>query len=145
VGFQKLATILESEIDTLAYPKAALFAFCVTLVAYNVLAVVKAALRAAHGCDKVEREVSLYYVTEQVRRTYTGMMIALPAEEWAPLVQMTNAEFARWLKGIARRVKLQRYRKSPRGPKKPRPRRTRFARAKHVSTARLLAEARSNK
>jgi Transposase DDE domain len=37
VAFYKLATILESEIDTLAYPKAALFGFAVGVAAYNRL------------------------------------------------------------------------------------------------------------
>jgi hypothetical protein len=46
VGFQKLATVLESEIDTLAYPKAALFGFAVGVAAYNVMSVVQAALRS---------------------------------------------------------------------------------------------------
>ncbi|WP_353618612.1 transposase [Spartinivicinus marinus] len=43
--FQKLESYLNSEINTLAYPKAALFCFCVAVIAYNVLAVVKAALQ----------------------------------------------------------------------------------------------------
>jgi hypothetical protein len=50
-----LTGVLECEQPRLGYPNAALLWFCVTLVAYNVLAVVKAALRAAHGCDKVEQ------------------------------------------------------------------------------------------
>ena len=39
--FQQLEAHLHSEVNTLGYPAAALFAFCVALVAYNVLAVVK--------------------------------------------------------------------------------------------------------
>ena len=35
-----------SAINTLGYPKAALFGFCLALVAYNMLAVVMAALRS---------------------------------------------------------------------------------------------------
>jgi hypothetical protein len=37
---QELEGPLHSEINILGYPKAALFGFCVALVAYNVLAVV---------------------------------------------------------------------------------------------------------
>lgn len=44
MAFQVLAVTLEGEIDTLAYPKAALFGFCVALVAYNLMAATKAAL-----------------------------------------------------------------------------------------------------
>lgn len=50
--FQELASHLQSEIDTLGYPQAALFGFCVGLIAYNVLGVVKAALRSVHGEEK---------------------------------------------------------------------------------------------
>ena len=40
-AFNELAMCLNGEIDTLAYPKAALLAFCVALVAYDALGVVK--------------------------------------------------------------------------------------------------------
>ena len=46
-AFQELAEHLNAEINTLGYPPAALFAFCLALVAYNLLAVVKAALGSA--------------------------------------------------------------------------------------------------
>ena len=44
-AFAGLAETLDGEVNTLGYPKAALFAFCVALVAYNVHSVLKAALR----------------------------------------------------------------------------------------------------
>jgi hypothetical protein len=44
-----LTTQLRCEVDTLSYPPAALFALACAVVAFNVLAVLKAALRAAHG------------------------------------------------------------------------------------------------
>lgn len=54
--FNILTTTLKCEQTSLGYPNAALFSFCVTLLAYNVLASVKAALRSVHGSDKVEEE-----------------------------------------------------------------------------------------
>ncbi len=51
------------------------------MVAYNVLAVVKAALRAEHGEETIEKELSGYYLAGNITRTYDGMMIALPEEE----------------------------------------------------------------
>ena len=54
-AFQELAEHLNAEINTLGYPPAALFAFCLALVAYNLLAVVKAALRCIHGVEKIEK------------------------------------------------------------------------------------------
>ena len=56
-AFQELEGHLHSEINSLGYPKAALFGFCVALVAYNVLAVIKAALRSVHGEKKIANEV----------------------------------------------------------------------------------------
>ena len=58
-AFGELATCLNGEVNTLGYPKAALFAFCVALVSYNVLSVVKAALRSVHGDEAVEEVVGV--------------------------------------------------------------------------------------
>lgn len=65
------------------YPKAALFAFCIALVCYHILAVVKAALRSVHGTEKVEKEVWGYYLANEIANTYRGMRIAVPLEQWA--------------------------------------------------------------
>src|SRR5512135_2962391 len=137
--FQTLAEALQSEIDTLGYPKAALFGFCVGLAAYNVLAAVRAALRSVHGVETVESEVSTYYIADEVRATYRGMMIAIPMEEWEVFGRMSIPELAEVLRDLARKVDLPAYRRHPRGPKKPRPARTSGKKIKHVSTAKLLA------
>jgi hypothetical protein len=78
---QELEAPLHSVINTLAYPKAALFGFCVALVAYNVLAVVKAALRIVHGEETIDNEVSGYYLAGNIARTYEGMMITVGAKQ----------------------------------------------------------------
>jgi Transposase DDE domain len=137
--FQDLTTILKCEVNTLGYPKAALFGFCVALTAGNVFAALRAALRAAHGAEKVEGEVSNYYLADEIAGTYRGMLVALPPEGRKPFGSCDVPTFANWLVGLAGRADLSRFRKSPRGPKKPRQRRTRFSRAKHISTAKLLA------
>ena len=59
--FQHLTTHLHSEINTLGYPKAALFGFCISLITYNVLSVIKAAMRSVHGEEKIEEEVGILY------------------------------------------------------------------------------------
>ena len=66
VAFPHLTVDLACEVDTLGYPKAALFGFCVALVAYHVVAVVKGALRAAHGAEYVDEQLSMYYLTLEV-------------------------------------------------------------------------------
>src|SRR3954447_6759861 len=48
-ALQELEATLQGEVNTRGYPKAALFAFCVALVSYNVLSTLKAALRSVHG------------------------------------------------------------------------------------------------
>ena len=137
--FQELTETLTCEIKTLGYPKAAVFAFCLALVAYNGISVIKAALRSAHGTDTVEEHVSGYYLSLEISKTYTGMMIAIPPKHWTVFRDMTVAQLARVLKELAHYVDLSKYQKHPRGPKQPRPERTHTGRTNHVSTARVLA------
>jgi hypothetical protein len=59
---QELTETLTCEVNTLGYPKAALFGVCLALMAYNAVAVMKAALRAVHGCEKVLQDLSAYYL-----------------------------------------------------------------------------------
>jgi IS4 transposase len=140
--FQELEAALCSEISALGYPRAALFAFCIALVAYNVISVVKAALRAQYGAERIEKDVSNYYLAWELRATYEGMCIAIPESEWAPFQEMTPAQLGSTLIVMAQSIRLGRFKKHPRGPKKPVPPRTRFRNHSHVSTARLLAAAR---
>ncbi|HUR55920.1 MAG TPA: transposase [Gemmataceae bacterium] len=135
--FLRLTTVLKCEVNTLGYPPAALFGFCVALAAGNVYAAVKGALRAAHGAAVADR-VSDYHLALEVSGACPGLWIAIPAETWAEIGAWSVEWMAEWLKGLARGANLGRYRKATRGPKKPRPPRTRFADAKHVSTSRLL-------
>ena len=136
--FQELEAHLHSEINTLAYPKAALFGFCVALVAYNALAVVKAALRVVHTEEKIANELSGYYLAENVARSNDGMMVVIPEDEWAVFHTMPTIEFAQVLLQIASYVNLAHFKKSRRGPKKPKPKRDQYANHPHVSTAKLL-------
>ena len=137
--FQELEDHLHSEVNTLGYPKAALFGFCVALVAYNVLAVVKAALRTLHGEDVIDNELSGYYLAGNITRTYDGMMIALPENEWIVFQTMPQPKFVHILLQLAANVKLSKFKKSRRGPKKNPPKRNKYSNHPHVSTARLLA------
>jgi IS4 transposase len=137
-AFAELEATLNGEVETLGYPKAALFAFCVALVAYNVLSVVKAALRSVHGAKVVTEEVSGYYLADEVAGTYRGMMIAIPEDEWAVFQDLSPVELGQVLHDLARKVRLSEFRKQPRGPKKPQPKRRIEGQQNHVSTAKLL-------
>ena len=121
--FLEASQTLSCEIDTLCYPKAALFAFCLGLLACNAVALLKGALRAEHGEEVVSRQLSAYYLVLEIRQTYAGMMVAIPAVYWLVFTGLTDGQMAGVLRDLARRVSLQRYRKTPRGPKKPPPRR----------------------
>ena len=139
-AFFELTTTLSCEVRTLGYPKAALFAFCLALVAYNAVAVIKAALRRAHGKQKGHTEVSSYYLSLEIRQTYDGMMVAIPAPHWAVFREMSPAALAELLCELASSVRLSKYRKHPRGPKKKPPARTAYQNGSHVATSRLIAQ-----
>ena len=47
--FQVITDTFNCELNTLGYPQAALFVFCVAIVAFNILSIVKAALKSVHG------------------------------------------------------------------------------------------------
>ena len=139
-AFFEITTTLSCEINTLGYPKAALFAFCLALLAYNAVSLIKAALRSAHGRKQVNEEVSGYYLALEISRTYDGMMIAIPAPHWGLFRALSSKAFASVLRDLASSVQLSKYRKHPRGPKKAPPERTAYQNGKHVSTAKLIAQ-----
>lgn len=140
-AFQEMTVHLKCELNTLGYPKAALFGFCVALACYNLLAAVKGALCAVHGETKLQKDISTFYLTDEISRVYHGMMIAIPPVEWQIFQTMTTPQLSRVLLQLARYLKLNAFQKHPRGPKKPQPPKTK-AKNQHVSTAKLLAEAR---
>ncbi|MDI7269672.1 MAG: transposase [Myxococcota bacterium] len=139
-AFQEIEKMLNGEIETIGYPRAALFCFSVALVAYNIISTVKAALRAAHGAKRIQEEVSDYYITEELQATYTGMDVFIEPDEWRPFQHTSPAQLARFLVRVARGVDLEAMRRHPRGPKKPVTPRTRYPTHTHVSIAKLLIE-----
>ena len=136
--FAEITATLQCEIQTLGYPKAALFAFCLALVAFNAVSLLKAALRAVHGETTVNETVSGYYLNLEIRGTYDGMMIAIPEPHWRIFRMLSVKELVKVLKEIAGHLRLSRYRKHRRGPKKPPPKKAAYANGGHVSTFRLL-------
>ena len=137
--FQELESYLESEVNSLGYPKAALFGFSVAIVSYNVLATMKAALRASYGEEKIQNEVSGYYIAGEMGRTYEGMRLAIPEEDWEIFATMDLDAFSKMLLQLSEKVNLSRYKKHKRGPKKESIRSKAEKGKPHVSTARLLS------
>jgi IS4 transposase len=138
-AFQELTESLRCEIDTMGYPKAALFGFALAIVAYNLLVVTRGTLASGLGEELEGSEtLSSYHIATRVAATTTGMLVAVPPSVWQQFVEMTAAQFAGWLYDIARQIDWRPYRKSPRGPKKPVVVK-RTKRGAHRSTARELS------
>ena len=137
-GFLDLTTTLDCEIDTLCYPRASLFVFCVALMAYNLQSVLKGVMRSEHGAEKVENDLSRYFMSDEIGQVYRGMMVALPPEEWSIFRHVSDAEFVAFLKRLARNVDFERYPKAHRGPKKAKTKRHYDPDHPHVSVAKLL-------
>jgi hypothetical protein len=140
-AFQEVEQSLRSEINTLGYPGAALLGFAIAVITYNVLSVVKWAIEAEHQ-DVIGREqLSGYYLASIVSADYGGMLIALPAEKWtARFAKLKPVALARQLRACAQHVRPEVFRKTTRGPKRPRPRRSSGRTFHHVSTAKLLEQ-----
>jgi hypothetical protein len=136
-AFQELTLHLRCEVNTLGYPGAALFAFCVAAACYNLLALVTGSLRATHGETTIDEQLSHYYLAEELSGTYRGLQIAVPETEWTVFADQTPAQLRHTLTQLAAAVDLSSYRKHVRGPKKPATHRSSAPR-QHVATERLL-------
>jgi hypothetical protein len=144
-AFQEIEATLNGEINALGYPRAALFALCVALVAYNVMSAIKGALRSVHGSEAIDEGVSGSDLAEEVAGTTRGMRIAIPEDEWTVFHDWSPSEMGQVLHDLARRVRLCEYRKQPRGPKKPKPKKASGYEKKHLSTAKLLKDQQQRK
>jgi hypothetical protein len=142
--FARVERNLQSELATLAYPGAALFAFAVALVASNVFAVVHAAMTAAQKTHEdtsvAEMPLSDFAIVQQIRSVYGGMNLVLDDEQWRQFQTKPAPQLAKLLVSWARHIRWAQFRKAARGPKVTR-KRTRFLDTPHVSTARLLGRA----
>ena len=139
--FQFLTVSLHCEVPGLGKPKAALFAFAMSLVASNALAVVRGSLRAAHG-KEAEAEVSGYYLADEVAAEYRTLAKYLGAETWVGWRKLGAEEMVSLLTEIARQVNMAELLRNERGPKKPPDKKPVYNRKhKHFSTYRLIEEA----
>jgi hypothetical protein len=140
--FQKLTDLLHCEIPTLGYPRAALFAFCMSILAGNALAILEGHLRAVHG-DEMVAALSTYALVHDVAEVYPGMMVAVPPPEWSFLRGCSVTQVAELLTDLATKVPLERMLRCRRGPKKPRKtKKSSGNRIHHVATKKLLDKAR---
>jgi hypothetical protein len=105
--YQALTDLLHCEIPSLGMPRAALFAFSMSAVAGNALAVLKGSLRVAHG-EEIAREVSDFALVDEAAEAYPGMMVAVPPAAWPRVALQGAEEVAAVLNDVAAQVPVHR-------------------------------------
>lgn len=140
-AFLQLTTQLRCEVDTLSYPPAALFALACAMVAFNVLAVIKAALRAAHG-PEVDQTLSSHAMASDLRNMAQSLELIVDEQDWDVFRHASLVAMAAWLLQQAQRVSLKRYAKAPARKKPPKPavKRAHDPKKPHVALSKLLAK-----
>ncbi|MGZ8219858.1 hypothetical protein [Methylomagnum sp.] len=78
-----------------------------------------ASLDCAHG-KPVSEDVSGYYIAHEIAATFLALAHLGEGMDWGFIATASPPEFAAWLRGTARHVRLPTLKKHPRGPKKPR-------------------------
>jgi len=152
-AFAKLTTVLRCELNTLGYPDAALFGFCMAVVMYNALSTVIAALRVTHPeveaaasqetTPSKRKKFSFYYLADEIAGVCRGMMIAIPDEYWTDAFRaLTCKQMAKKLLWLGRKVKCERFLTNPYGQQRRRKRRTMTTRGGNVSTYKILQQRR---
>jgi IS4 transposase len=138
--FQRLEAVLHSEVRSLDHPRAALLAFGVAVMAYNVLSVLQSAVWIAHELHDSEIELSSYYFAEEIRTYYAGMLMAVKPKAWDRYDKMSPEQLGQVLLQIAVQASPKALRKHPRGH--PPPARKGYVSGavarRHVATARVL-------
>ena len=144
--FQRLESVFHSEIASLGHPppRAALLGFAVSLLAYDVLALLSRCVEQAHHQPSAPPlVVSLFHLAVLVTSGYAGLLIALPPEHWPSPSGATPSDLAQRLLQLAGRIDPKKIATSKRGPKIKQPKayvEASTARA-HVATARVIAKA----
>ena len=142
-AFHVLTMTLTCEVKSIGHPRAALFLFCMAMVAYNCRQLLYVALRTAHEASAVDA-MSEHSVALEIVQPMDGLVTAIPECEWDEMVPSSVSGRAAFLRRVSRHVNVAAHRKAVRGPKKPRPPRQRCHRNAHVATYRLL-QARSQR
>ncbi len=142
-AFQEVAENLEGEIQTLGYPKAALFGFCMALVTYNLLSVVRGAVHAVHG-KEAAANLSTYYMSHEVASIHVGMAVVLEDAFWQDKYGcLTPTQMAAELKRLAKNIRLSKFKKGKWTPKKKAKKKMNKTDRGHESTLRILQKSRA--
>ncbi len=139
--FGELEAVLQSEVKSLGHPRAALLAFGVAVMAYNVLSVLQTAIETCHQLPGTGMEISTYYIASEVKSNYGGMMIAVPEKVWGGYDLQSTRELSDTLMRLAEQVTPKTLRKHKRTPNKKKVKKGYVSgkeARRHVATARVL-------
>lgn len=146
-AFYQLTMVLRCELNTLGYPDAALFGFCLAVVMYNALSTVMGALRVAHpevttprGATANQPKLSFYYLADEIAGVWRGMALVIPAPCWAKtFAHRTPAQMAKLLLWLGRHGPIEPFLTNPVRVKKRKKRRI-IQHGGHVSTYKILQQ-----
>jgi IS4 transposase len=141
--FGRLESVMNGEIKTLGHPRAALLGFAVAVLAYNVLALLKAVTEQAHRAAHPQLDVSTYHLAVEISSMYESMAVIVPPEHW-PRADDDPQRLLQRLLRLAAGLNPKQLATSKRGPKNTCANvgyvSDSIARS-HVSTARIIREA----
>ena len=103
---------MRCESNTLNYPPAAWFALACAMVVFNVLGVVKAALRSAHG-GEVQAKLSSHAMATHMRSMAQRLNDIVEPEDWRVLNEVSTPEMAQRLLEQTALMPLKHYTKTP--------------------------------
>ena len=98
--FQRLKSVLHSEVTSLGHPRAALLAFGMAVLSYNILSLLRSAVWSAHELHTSDIELSSYFFACEIRTNYAGMMAVAPAA-WERYDRLKPAQLAQTLLRMA--------------------------------------------
>ncbi len=115
--FQRLESVLHSEIKSLDHPRAALLGFAAAVLAYNVLALLKRVIERAHQATHPTLDVSTFHLTVEITSGYEVMALALPPEYLPCAANLPPPQLMQRLLELAARLKPKQLASSKRAPK----------------------------
>ena len=128
---------MRCEVDSLNYPKANLFVFCMAMLALNCRQIIFGALYKAFD-EEIEEEASHYSVSIEITNGIDGLLVAIDDDTWQSLIPKTFGGRMSWLIKVAGNYDRKRHRKSVRGPKKPPPKKSKYRNGHHLSVQKIL-------
>lgn len=133
---ERLKHLFKGEIETLGKPRAAIFMLCGAMVAANAVAAAEAIVADEH--DLPAGYLSGYYLADEIAATSRVVDRLVDDATWRRVAAWPDEAFVLWQRSLARTIRPAAFKKHPRGPKRPPPRRSSGKRRHHFSTYRLI-------